>query len=97
MEKTQKTTCLRCTGKMSSIGIEKIQLGQTGLLLGMWNNILAGSMEVEIYVCSKCKKVELYANNLDSSCDDIPKKTCPQCGKVHDFDYPKCPFCKYQY
>ena len=22
---------------------------------------------------------------------------CPNCGKKHDFDYPKCPFCKYEY
>ncbi len=28
--------------------------------------------------------------------DDISKTTCPRCGKRHDIDYPKCPFCKYQ-
>ena len=22
---------------------------------------------------------------------------CPKCGKMHDFDYPKCPYCKYDY
>ena len=29
--------------------------------------------------------------------DALPQKECPQCGKHHDFDYPKCPFCKYNY
>jgi hypothetical protein len=27
----------------------------------------------------------------------IPQKQCPQCGDRHDFDYPKCPKCKYIY
>lgn len=22
---------------------------------------------------------------------------CPSCGKKHDFDYPKCPYCKHKY
>ena len=29
--------------------------------------------------------------------EDLPQKTCPNCGKQHDFDYPKCPFCGYDY
>lgn len=29
--------------------------------------------------------------------DSLPQKTCPQCGKVQDFDYPKCPHCGYDY
>ena len=27
--------------------------------------------------------------------DTLPQKTCPQCGKQHDFDYPQCPHCGY--
>ena len=27
----------------------------------------------------------------------LPQRTCPQCGKEHDFDYPKCPHCQYDY
>lgn len=91
-----KTRCLRCEGKMSSIGVEKIQLGQTGLLFGMWNNMLAGSLEVEIFICSKCRKIEFYGNNTAVYENDTPQKRCPHCGEEHDFDYPKCPFCKYQ-
>lgn len=27
----------------------------------------------------------------------VPQTICPKCGKEHDFDYPKCPYCKYKY
>lgn len=29
--------------------------------------------------------------------DDLPQKECPACGKKHDFDYPKCPYCGHDY
>ena len=29
--------------------------------------------------------------------DQLPQRTCPQCGKEHDFDYPDCPFCGHHY
>lgn len=29
--------------------------------------------------------------------DALPPKTCPQCGKQHDFDYPKCPYCGHEW
>jgi len=29
--------------------------------------------------------------------DALPQKKCPRCGKEHDFDYPKCPYCKFDY
>ena len=93
---TDKTRCLRCDGTMSHIGVEKLQLGQTGLLLGMWNNIIAGALEVDIYLCPACRKVEFYAHS--SAVDpDLPQKDCPQCGARHDFDYPKCPSCQHRY
>lgn len=25
--------------------------------------------------------------------ETLPQKQCPHCGKLHDFDYPKCPYC----
>ena len=30
------------------------------------------------------------------SMDGIPQVRCPRCGKKHDFDYPKCPYCGMQ-
>ena len=29
--------------------------------------------------------------------DELPQRQCPRCGKMHDFDYPQCPFCDYSY
>lgn len=29
--------------------------------------------------------------------DTLPQRKCPRCGKDHDFDYPKCPHCDYDY
>ncbi len=52
--------CLRCEYEMISRGTEKIQLGESGLLFGSWNNVSAGSLEVEIYICDKCGKVEFF-------------------------------------
>lgn len=26
----------------------------------------------------------------------LPQKTCPKCGKQHDFDYPRCPYCGHE-
>ena len=87
--------CLRCKTEMRHIRTEQIQLGQTGWILGDLPNLLAGSMEVEIYSCPKCRKLEFFLAKAEE--ESLPQKQCPNCGKEHDFDYPKCPFCKYDY
>ncbi len=88
--------CLRCNGKMSSIGTEKIQLGQFGLLTGYLSNLMAGGLEVEIYICTNCGKIEFFSVN-ESAQNELPQVKCPECGYTHDFDYPKCPRCKHRY
>ena len=52
--------CQKCGIKMHFLKQEKIQLGQTGFFAGDWPNILAGALDVEIYCCSKCGKIEFY-------------------------------------
>ena len=52
--------CSGCGNKLHFMKQEKIQLGQTGAFLGDWPNILAGALEVEIYCCPKCGKIEFY-------------------------------------
>ena len=85
--------CLRCGKKMNHIRTEKIQLGQTGWILGDLPNLLAGAMEVEIYSCPKCRKLEFFlADTTEEGLEGLPQKQCPKCGMLHDFDYPKCPF-----
>ena len=89
--------CLRCGYRMNHIRREKIQLGQTGWILGDIPNLLAGAMEVDIFSCPQCRKLEFFSASPDEQLDELPQKQCPKCGKLHDFDYPKCPFCKYDY
>lgn len=93
MEK--RISCLRCGHGMNHIKTEKLQLGQTGWVLGDLPNLLAGAMEVEIYSCPNCKKLEFFL--ADATEEGLPQKQCPKCGMLHDFDYPSCPFCKYEY
>jgi len=94
-------------------------MGQTGWILGDWPNILAGALELEVWFCPDCGKVEFFVpgsgnrkpepedfdfaesmadESVDSvSPDGMPQKRCPTCGREHDFDYPKCPYCKHDY
>ena len=87
--------CLRCNNKMEYSGTQKLQLGETGWLLGDLPNLLAGALEVDIYSCPNCGKIELY--HSEHYQNDVPQTQCPKCGKKHDFDYPKCPFCGHIY
>ena len=88
--------CLRCNAKIKFLSKEKLQLGKTGWLLGDLPNLVAGTLEVDIYRCPACKRLEFFAAD-ESEGNDLPKRTCPSCGTVHDFDYPKCPKCKHDY
>jgi len=97
MKVTNKTICLRCGGKMSSIGVTKLQLGKASLVFGNWSNLLEGALEVEPYECSQCRKIEFYAKGQTGSAGGTPQTVCPACSESHDFDYPKCPYCKHQY
>ena len=92
--------CLRCGTKMNYVSDEKFQLGQTGWLLGDLPNLVAGAMRLSIYGCPNCGKIEFFTSEDDPSSgysNGIEQKQCPKCGKVHDMDYYKCPFCKYDY
>ena len=57
--------CLRCGAGMRFMGREKFQLGQTGWVLGDLPNLFAGAMEIEIYVCPKCGKLEFFQPGSD--------------------------------
>ncbi len=95
--------CLRCGGTMDYLGREKLQLGEAGLLFSDLPHLLAGALELDIYACPDCGKLEFYRPKLTKgelngySHSDLPQKTCPKCGETHEFDYPKCPYCHYPY
>lgn len=92
--------CLRCGSPMRFWGPEQIQLGKMGFFTGAWPNIFSGALDVIIYQCPNCGKLELFSPDRNSSHDEndeTPQRTCPRCGFEHDFDYPKCPKCGYDY
>ena len=122
----RKTKCLRCDARMKFGMQQKFQLGQTSFLLGDWPNLIAGALELEVWFCPKCGKVEFFVpgstqnlpvkqpepaqteefdyvgsmvnEGIDAvSKDGMPQKKCPTCGKEHEFDYPRCPYCKHDY
>ena len=122
----RKTKCLRCDARMKFGMQQKFQMGQTSFLLGDWPNLMAGALELEVWFCPKCGKVEFFVpgstqnlpvkqpepaqteefdyvgsmvnEGIDAlSKDGMPQKKCPTCGKEHDFDYPRCPYCKHDY
>ena len=64
--------CLRCDIEMNHIRREKLQLGQTGWILGDIPILLAGAMEVDIYSCPKCRKLEFYL--ADATEEGVPQK-----------------------
>ena len=52
--------CLRCNQKMKYMMTEKLQLGQTGWILGDLSNLFAGALEVDFYSCPGCGKIEFF-------------------------------------
>ena len=92
-------TCLRCGEPLQYMSKEHLQLGKTGWILGDLPNLVAGALPVDIYVCPNCRKLEFYmaeGENIHAD-EELPRRTCPKCGAVHDFDAPKCPKCKHDY
>ena len=45
---------------MTDLGCEEIQLGHYGFFSGHLSNLFSGSMEVRIYSCPHCGKMEFF-------------------------------------
>lgn len=52
--------CGNCGHGMEYVKTEKVQLGQTSFLFGDWPNLLAGALNVEIWSCPDCGKLDFY-------------------------------------
>ena len=92
----QGRKCANCGKDMEFLGEEQIQLGQTGFILGHLSNLLSGSLEVEVWECPDCGKLDFYRRGSTENRDDeghIAQTICPECGTKHDLDDPKCPHC----
>ena len=82
---------------MQFLSNESIKLANVGPVIDNLLNLISGGLKVNIFVCHKCRKLEFFLAENETLDDDTPKKTCPKCGTVHDFDYPKGPKCKHEY
>ena len=97
--------CLRCGEAMNHIRTEKLQFGQTGWILGDLPNLFAGAMEVEIYSCPQCRKLEFFLPDYnirqmqqeEMKQEALSQKACPLCGRKHNVDDSQCPFCNFAY
>ena len=92
-----KMKCLRCGEEMQFLSNESIKLANVGTVIDNLLNLVSGGLKVDIYVCPKCRKLEFFLAQTEALDNETPKQTCPVCGTVHDFDYPKCPNCKHEY
>ena len=94
----EKLNCLRCGSEMKLLKQEYIQLGKTSGFFGHWPNLIAGGLYVDILCCSGCGRLEFFTARHDGEDYDyeegqMAQTTCPTCGREHDLDDPKCPFC----
>ena len=92
---SQDKKCANCGGNMEFLGEEQILLGQVGFFLGHLSNLLSGSLDVELWECPDCGKLDFYRQNSSGTGDEghMAQTACPACGREHDLDDPKCPFC----
>ena len=87
-----RLSCLRCGAEMEGPVGEKFQLGEQGLFSNHWAHLMAGALEVNIYSCPRCGKLEFFAPRKEAE-EKLPQKECPECGLSIDFDYAVCPCC----
>lgn len=89
-----KKRCSNCGRDMEYVSREDMQLGRTSFIFGDWPNLLAGALNVEIWECPDCGKLDFYRGDADEEGEgQMVKTTCPVCGAVHELDDPKCPRC----
>jgi hypothetical protein len=55
--------CLRCGGAMTSMGVEGFRVGGTSggwkLLFGEWAELGEDMLQLEVFACGTCHRVEL--------------------------------------
>lgn len=88
--------CTGCGGNLEFLGERQIQLGQVGFMLGHLSNLMAGALDVELWECPDCGKIEFYrqgSSDVEEEEDHMALTICPNCGAEHELDDPTCPGC----
>ena len=97
--KRYSINCLRCRTPMDFLGEQQIQLGKTGWILGDLSNLLAGSLDVQIYKCRRCGKLDFFSSQESAMQykEESSRRICPECGAEHDAECTCCPICGHVY
>ena len=66
--------CLRCHSEMEHLGQESLQLGQYGFFTGRLSNLFSGALEVDIYACRHCGKLEFYRADAPGLSERLQKE-----------------------
>lgn len=59
---------------MEHLGQESLQLGQYGFLTGHLSNLFSGALEVDIYACRHCGKLEFYRADAPGLSERLQKE-----------------------
>jgi len=93
----QELKCLRCGAEMRFSRQEDIQLGKYTFSGGDLNNLTAGSILTDIYVCPNCGKLEFFSAEPEGDFRPLHQVSdlivCPRCKKRHSASDTACPMC----
>ena len=67
--------CLRCGSQMQYKGTDQIQLGRTGFFIGTLSNLLSGALDVAIFECPDCGKIEFFNPEKGNVTEETKKDT----------------------
>jgi len=66
------------------------------ILVCIWFGIVY-LKKAKLYRFQKKQLEKLDSLDTIKGGNQIEQRICPECGKKHDIDYPKCPYCKHSY
>lgn len=66
------------------------------ILICIWSGIVY-IKKAKLYRFKKKQLEKLDSLDNIKGENQIAQRICPECGRKHDIDYPKCPYCKHSY
>lgn len=98
MTERTELTCLRCGQTMRYLKRECLQRRKHGWFIQDWDYHIAGALDVEIWACPGCRKLEFFwssveAERLKPEEDEEVQIICVQCRQAYEINEERCPFC----
>ncbi len=93
--------CLRCNTEMLYFGREHLQRGDSGPWIGNLNFSMQGGMEMDIYSCPKCGKIEFFqpGTQYQQQFEEDKQEFPPEIGQnivgvsMDGIPQVRCPYC----